>query len=79
MEIAFTSIMEQVTLAWQWLPAASVLFFRGWIRIPVRETQTAFSAFCHLIVRINLNEYCMPELAQSTSTATVDASRVSSL
>src|SRR5258708_21982638 len=57
MEIAFTSITEQGTRVWPWLLAASVLFFRGWIQIPARETQTAFSACCHLIVRINLTEY----------------------
>jgi len=79
MEIPFTFITEQVTHVWRSQPAASVLFFRGWIQIPVLETQTAFSGPCHLIVRNNLNEYRKPELAMSPSTATVDTSRVSSL
>jgi hypothetical protein len=79
MEIAFTSITEQVTRVWPWLLAASVFFFRGWIQIPARKMQMALSAFCYLIVRNNLNEYRKPELARSPSTASFDTSRVSSL
>jgi len=79
MEIAFTSITEQVTRVWPWLLAASVLFFRGWIQIPARKMQMALSAFCFLIVRNDLNEYRKPELARSPSTASFDTSRVSSL
>jgi hypothetical protein len=44
MEIPFTSITEQETHAWRWPLAASVLFFRGWMRTLVRETQMALSA-----------------------------------
>src|ERR1700730_6192988 len=79
MEIAFTSITEQVTRVWRWLPAASVLFFRGWIHIPVRKMQVALSAFCFSDLRNNLNGYRRSELAESNSTDTLDASRVSSL
>src|SRR5258707_12490192 len=79
MEIAFTSITEQVTRVWPWLLAASVVFFRGCIQIPARKMQMALSAFCLLIVRNNPNGYRRSELAESNSMETLYGSRVSSL